>query len=79
MHFSKLGFGLSLIFNIKFTFLQRDLARRCRVEQTESALDDRERLFERPGAVAVLTELVAVFVIVPLEPPGADAENESPA
>src|SRR5690606_2343836 len=57
----------------------RDVAQRRRVELLPASLDARQRLREVREAGPRRTELVAVLVVVPLEPAGTRAEDEPAA
>src|SRR3954453_11180987 len=57
----------------------REPADRRGVELADAVLDARERLLEVPQAVGRGAELVAVLVVVALEPARADAEDRAPA
>ena len=57
----------------------RQLADRRRVELLEPRLDPRQRVAQVAHAVGRGAELVAVLVVVALEPAGADAEDRAAA
>src|SRR5205085_8751940 len=54
----------------------REVSHRRRIELAETLLDHGERITEGLEATRRCPELVAVLVVVALEPPGADAEDE---
>src|SRR6185312_14157625 len=55
----------------------RDLAGRRRVESVPAGLDDGQVLRERVEPLARRAELVAVLLVVVLEPSGAGTEDEA--